>query len=776
MGVSKRLGQKTLFVHLMIPYFLFMLLALFLGWLFYNQTYDVVKSEVMRNNMHLLEQVKETMDSRMSEMNMIAMQLSSNPRVQSFQRVSDPFNDTTTYKVLETQKNLYSYSASNNFVLDYYLLFKNSDLALSTNTTYELPAFYEHVLSYENMDYATWREELFDTYRNREIMQTGAASYQGRSYEMLTYVQSLGYPGHVQGALIVLVDAQNLKSLLSGVDVSDGGWAAIVDEKGRLVSSLSSDGGVPEVDGDDYPGKSGMIEPSAETGDRMLTYMKSEYNGWSYVVAQPPHIVLGKVFTLKQLTLTILLVFVAIGFVLAYLFANRSGKPLARIVSMLKERHVSAQPQRPKDMYGFIQHSLNHLIHDNDELQREIERQSPLLWETFFQRLLKGEFMTMNEINTLLQHQRIEINGIGYAVGIVHFPVPGGERGADALTKLDIERVLIKEALGGYLGDAKYVHNLAEDKLALLFVDYVGDEAQFRQRTQRGLTAITEGLAARVQSKLLFAVGGFRSSLLDVSGSYEEARQSLCALRDEEDAKIVWYADLPNEQAGFYFPADAESRLINYTKAGETSEVRQLLESLYRENFQRRHLPLAMQQLFFFEVVSCLVKLQDELLPRTPLDIKQLFQQFAAGESPHLAYRSVSERFLEASEEADGRKKSRNVKLIDDILAYVNEHFGEAALNLDAVADRMNISKGYMSQFFKEQTGINFSDYLEKRRMDEAKRLLGDTSLPIGYIAERVGYQSSSTFCRAFKRSGGLSATSYREFTQGNMAVSSAEG
>ncbi|WP_405110404.1 AraC family transcriptional regulator [Paenibacillus sp. FSL K6-1217] len=767
MRLTKWPEQQHLFMRLMIPYISFMVFALCLGGLFYKLTYDVVKDEVTGSNMQLLEQVKETMDIRLSEINTIALQLLNDPMVQSFARVSDPFSSTRTYKVLETQKNLYSYNTSNNFVLDYYLIFKNSNLALSSNSTYELPAFYNYVLSSAGTDYETWRSDLFSTYRNREVMASGSAQYQGKNYDMLTYVQSLGYPGSIQGALVILVDNRKLKSLLSGVDVSDGGWVSIIDNEGRVVSALSGDGTIPDLDPAAYPADSGIIEASGKTNDMMVTYTKSSYNKWSYVVAQPPHVVLGKVLSIKKITIIVVLAFLLVGVFLAYLFATRSGKPLVRILSTLTERPGGKQARRPKEMYGFIQNSLSALIDNNAALQGEIERQAPLLLESFYERLLKGEFLNLNEVHTLLRHQHMEITGESYAVGILHFRGEARGMSADALRKLDVERVLIKEALRLTMGGSFYVHDIAEDKIAILFVDTAGDSIQFR----RTIEGIIQGTAAEIGKRLMlglyFAIGGFRASLLDVSGSYEEARQSLSSITCEEMVQTAWFYDLPSENSLFYFPGEVENRLSNYTKAGETAELRRLLDSLFRENFQERHLPLAMQQLFCCEMISCLVKLQEQLMLQYPQQVSSLLQQLNATENLREVYKSAAAIFLAMSEEADQRKKSRNVRLLDSILLYIQEQYGQANLSLDAVADHMNISKGYMSQFFKEQTGTNFSEYLENLRMNEARALLANTGLPIRDIAEQVGYHSTNTFCRAFKRDSGLSATAFRQSATG---------
>lgn len=69
----------------------------------------------------------------------------------------------------------------------------------------------------------------------------------------------------------------------------------------------------------------------------------------------------------------------------------------------------------------------------------------------------------------------------------------------------------------------------------------------------------------------------------------------------------------------------------------------------------------------------------------------------------------------------------------------------------------------YISQLFKEVTGVNFSDHLIKVRMDQAIILLKENGLTVDEIAVRVGYNSSHSFRRAFKRLMGVSPSTYRQ-------------
>jgi two-component system response regulator YesN len=76
---------------------------------------------------------------------------------------------------------------------------------------------------------------------------------------------------------------------------------------------------------------------------------------------------------------------------------------------------------------------------------------------------------------------------------------------------------------------------------------------------------------------------------------------------------------------------------------------------------------------------------------------------------------------------------------------------------LYSVALHFNLAEKYFSRFFKEQVGENFSCYLEKIRMRQAKVLLACKKKTIQEIAEQVGYQNTNTFYKAFKRIYGVS-------------------
>ena len=92
---------------------------------------------------------------------------------------------------------------------------------------------------------------------------------------------------------------------------------------------------------------------------------------------------------------------------------------------------------------------------------------------------------------------------------------------------------------------------------------------------------------------------------------------------------------------------------------------------------------------------------------------------------------------------------------------FIEDHSGEE-LSLRRVAKAVNIHPNYLSERFKQVTGMNFVEYVACRRFKEACRLLHDGDLKISDIAFSAGFQSLSQFNRVFKRLSGKSPTQYR--------------
>ncbi len=107
------------------------------------------------------------------------------------------------------------------------------------------------------------------------------------------------------------------------------------------------------------------------------------------------------------------------------------------------------------------------------------------------------------------------------------------------------------------------------------------------------------------------------------------------------------------------------------------------------------------------------------------------------------------------------QQKNAEPPIIKRAKEYIYEHHTEH-LSLARAAKAVNMSTFYFCKMFKKATGINFTDYLSRVRIEKAKNLLLNPNLRVSEIAFEVGFQSLTHFNRVFKKLLGQSPTEYR--------------
>ena len=98
--------------------------------------------------------------------------------------------------------------------------------------------------------------------------------------------------------------------------------------------------------------------------------------------------------------------------------------------------------------------------------------------------------------------------------------------------------------------------------------------------------------------------------------------------------------------------------------------------------------------------------------------------------------------------------------------AFIAENLGEA-LSLNQVAQAAHMSAFYFCKIFKGATGLTFTDYLARARVERTKELLHNPHARVSEAAYEAGFQSLSQFNRVFRRIVGEAPSDYRERLHG---------
>lgn len=112
---------------------------------------------------------------------------------------------------------------------------------------------------------------------------------------------------------------------------------------------------------------------------------------------------------------------------------------------------------------------------------------------------------------------------------------------------------------------------------------------------------------------------------------------------------------------------------------------------------------------------------------------------------------------------SNGREsRSSKEKRINDILQYAEYHYDEK-LTASMLAKKYYISEYYFCHLFKNETGISFTEYLNRLRVQKARVIIENSEESISEIASMVGIDDVNYFCRIFKKYTGATPTALRK-------------
>jgi len=158
------------------------------------------------------------------------------------------------------------------------------------------------------------------------------------------------------------------------------------------------------------------------------------------------------------------------------------------------------------------------------------------------------------------------------------------------------------------------------------------------------------------------------------------------------------------------------------------------------------------------DLISCL----DRVLQENGFDAEALNTGGRTSGTAEDTERRVLEVYRSVIEEYAGLNGIRHGPAMARALDHIRKNLDQD-LTADDLAAFLQKSPNYFSHLFKKEFGVSFSEYLNRARIREAKRLMRTTNLLSYEIAERIGYRDYRYFVEVFKKLEGCPPSEYRK-------------
>ncbi|MFD0712260.1 response regulator [Paenibacillus sp. GCM10027626] len=311
-----------------------------------------------------------------------------------------------------------------------------------------------------------------------------------------------------------------------------------------------------------------------------------------------------------------------------------------------------------------------------------------------------------------------------------------------------------------------YVPHTQHDHLSFyLFYDGHGDQGL----RASAITAAAQ-IAAKASGNLKLGISSEKGALSELFRSYEETMEALNSIRIDENGTVVAsHGDDSEYSASAVRTWDRTDELLFFIESGNVAKTAELTEMMFAYYSEISDMRLAE------------VKNECRLLVQEVRTILNRNFQIDGNQSPSSSFEAVLSGFydLEAikahlqtilpsiAEMMLEQHVYSSEHIIDNIKAYIRNNFNKT-LTLEKISSLFFLNPSYCSFLFKEKTGINYIDYVNQVRIDNAKAMLENSDDKVYKIAKALGYDNTKYFFRVFKKLTGLTPEEYR--TQKNRS------
>ena len=765
-GSAQPLNRK-LVLGFLLSYLVVLVLPAVSGCILYAMATRAMQNQADRANLIRLHDTESIASQQISTMISFVDRMAMNQDISSLGTMSTRRqNSTDILRIKESAEAVRRYNNTNPLITEYYIHYNRSDITLSSSDAFlDFSRFYGSYFQWGDMTQEEWNRFASEARHDRRLyparetlLKSGPTAKVGKS---LLYIQSLPleYRSRVDGYLAVLIDEKELQRLLSGVELGDAGQSIVFNASQEVLSGvyaerapkdlLQSLPALPDT-------TDGHLMFPFEGNRYSITFVRSASYGWTYLSAVPTSFVYGQMWQLGIVVAGGFLVTLLGGFALAFWLSKRNARPWQEIAQAIgaPERKDSLHLMGDSDQ---IRGKVLLMVEKNRDLAQVLETQRPVVQAVFLLRLLSGKFLTRQQLDRDMHLAGIHLEASAFMVLIL-----GLERKASAseefVHRRTLLRFLFQEKTREHFGLTVQVsEDLADGGIVFLLPLPIGDTALFLSDFRLQLQDWHDEWREEHHLFLKTACGQLCTDIMDVHRSFDEARLALAYAGYESP---YWHSDLPKAQKPYFFPFEFEDQILHQVWAGNREAVDALFERLREENLEQLKLSPMLSSLLASEICGTLIHLLDRSAYDVPM-LLQNIQEMTARELPEVldCAQLICVSMAEKSQECQQKKED---ELNDAIVAYVRGQHANPCFCLSDVREKFPLSVNAINALFVEKTGKTFCNYLEAYRMEMACEYLKKGTITVQEVSDSVGYSSSHSFRRAFKRRYNILPTEYQ--------------
>ncbi len=756
-----KLFQKSSLVSKWTRSFLIVLIIpIIFNYISYQYLMRNIRQELNYKNNIFYQNVQRQIDLELDRYSKIASELASNPDLLSL-RTIQTIDQASPEMIRAFQDALKSYYFTLYNAYKFYFYFSGSSTVGSAEGLQNDMKFFTSAYSGLDIDYDTWREWVSSPYTGIQVVKgTGSLTDVSSKYIMFKYRLT----SDNTFMIIMIRDAYFTYQMGKMVADSKINYE-IFDRSGTLLAtSLPSDTMSQGVT-DYFTEAQGMFEFDLNGEKTIANYIAALDTGWRFVFYTPKthYYAPSNGFYVMALLMFIAIV---LGMAIIRFLVSRQYSPIKKFLANVPSNYTDKDQNEYAQMEGLILEAAQQL-RQTKTLQEKHTRQ---MKDMFWVKLLNGTLSDFQE-ETVKKYLSPEFSSPPNAV--ILFPMHHyGDLFQDENIS-DFERynllVDIIDNIGRELLEAKgmesYFFESYSNCIALISAPSEKVFAQLDEVLSEFLTL----MKLHFNVELCAGVSEWHEDIFELTKAYTEAFSCIDYIQFTEESDIVFYGDIAVEHTAPLFPmVDKINQLCNYIKYGESAKACDFVDDLiYQFTHSVSFEPIVFKY-YIHDLINTITKNFQNYVNSDNKKVNDIYLLTLTNSTDIRSIQSGIHDLIQSicakiNRETEAAEDTGSAALAKKIKSYIDEHYTDADLSANMVAQEFHISSPYISKIFKTIQPEGFVNYINNKRIEKAKELLRCTSKKIDEVSHETGFLNTTSFIRLFKKIVGTTPGTYRK-------------
>lgn len=395
-------------------------------------------------------------------------------------------------------------------------------------------------------------------------------------------------------------------------------------------------------------------------------------------------------------------------------------------------------------------------IKDWEEEQRTnqtLENTLPLMQDQFFNKLIKYGHERL-DIEKELSNLKIFLQGPNYTAFLIYT--------ASENEKEDIEnKKRLHKVVSNLLQNYNYALIQAGISYLCLMLSVEGESTDLKKKIAIQILKYAE---IELNREIVITIGKTYGNLFEIGTSMVESKIAMDMRGMVQRQPVLLFEEIiANSKQVVNILSNFDKELERLIELEIPKKVKIVLDQLY-STLKTTIIPLQEIKIFAVKYITLfyfeIKKWKKEEMEQ--INVLELNNKIIKKQSVFNVIEELQRIVNEWISIVDYEREENYQSLVDKAIAYIKENYRDEDLTLQKVADAIHVSAPYLSNLFKREKGLNFSNYLFELRMKEAMYLLREKKEKTYIVAEKVGYKNPQYFSICFKKYTGYTPKEYK--------------